>query len=367
MRVDEALDQGPRVLIAIVSTNDVHHLEGCLKSLATSTYRNFHVIICENGGQLVFERGISALQQFEFLSEGSPICNGTAPTARQSFLLGVGRQIVSFMNPGRNLGYAGGVNACIAAASYDTWDAVWVLNPDTFPEPGALAALVHHQKAGNYGVVGSRLLSVSEGIVQCWGGMKWRSWLGRGVMLGLNMPGNAVPDLVEVERCLEFISGASMYVSRAYIDAVGVMDDDFFVYCEDVDWCLRRGAFRLGYAHDSIIRHVGGGTSGPFTSSGSRFTVYLGARNRILLARKRFGFTWPLFAAIGLFEALVDQLLRARSGRRFQIALDGWWAGIRGERGAPKFVRDSQREARKTIGQPPIESPRSCEKAETQQ
>ena len=338
MPVDE--DKQPRIVVAIVSTNDIRHLDGCIKSLAASTYHNFQVIICENGGRAAFERAIDALREFEFLADATLKQVGTAPPEqfRYEFLLGTGRQKVTLMNAGRNLGYAGGVNACIAAVPRETWDAVWVLNPDTFPDSNALAALVRYQRVRDYGIVGSRLLWASDGLVQTWGGLKWRSWLGRGVYLGLNSPGQMTPDVTEVERSLEFISGASMYVSRAYIEAVGVMDDDFFVYCEDVDWCLRRRTFKLGYAHNSIVHHVGGGTSGIFSTSGSRFTVYLGTRNKILLARKRHGSAWPIVAAIALSFALVEQLLRARSFRRFRFALDGWWAGVRDERGAPHFI-----------------------------
>ena len=147
------------------------------------------------------------------------------------------------------------------------------VNPDTLPDAEALAALVRHQKAGDYGIVGSRLIFNSSGRIQTWGGMEWRSWLGCGRSLGLNMPADVIPDIADVERTLTFISGASMYVSRAYINSIGVMDEDFFVYAEDVDWCLRHGAFKLGYAHDLIVRHINGGTSGAFSSSGSRFTV----------------------------------------------------------------------------------------------
>lgn len=86
---------------------------------------------------------------------------------------------------------------------------------------------------------------------------------------------------------------------------------------------------------------MSGGTSGAFTSSGSKFTLYLGARNRVLLARKRYGALWPLLAVIGMILAL-DQLVRARSFRRFYLALEGWWAGVCDERGAPKFVIKQQ-------------------------
>jgi N-acetylglucosaminyl-diphospho-decaprenol L-rhamnosyltransferase len=337
--VNEPRDKQIYVVVAIVSTRDEKHISECLRSLAASRYRNFSIVICENGGSVVFDHLVGALTSLDFISAGAP--EGEASSiggGKREFVLGEYKQRLIVLNPGENLGYAGGVNACIAAAPAG-WNGIWVLNPDTFPDPDALAALVRHQIAGNYGIVGSRLIGAVDGRVQTWGGMKWRSWWGDGVCLGLGEAYDTSPDVSEVEKDLEFISGASMYVPRSYIDTVGVMDPDFFVYCEDVDWCLRRGAFRLGYAHDSIVRHVGGGTSGPFTSSGSKFTLYLGTRNRILLARKRFGIVWPLFAALGLVKAVVDQLLKFRSLRRLSFALEGWWAAIIDERGAPGFIR----------------------------
>jgi GT2 family glycosyltransferase len=142
-----------------------------------------------------------------------------------------------------------------------------------------------------------------------------------------------------IERRFGFISGASMFVTRAYIEAVGVMDDDFFVYDEDVEWCLRRGSFTLGYAHGSIVRHIHGATSGSSLNkaSRSRFNIYLTERNRILLARKRFGPWWGLVALLALVQT-GEHLVRVRSPRQFRIALEGWWAGIRGETGAPSFM-----------------------------
>jgi GT2 family glycosyltransferase len=336
-----------QVVIAIVSTNEAHNLAGCLRSLAASTHRNFHVVICENGGEAGFQHTITTFGELEFIRALEALPIGERPPAwtlaYRDFVLITGYQRVTVVSPPRNLGYAGGVNACIAAAGNWPWDAVWVLNPDTFPEPCALAALVGRQEEGAFGIVGSRLIYASSGLVQTWGGLEWRSWLGRGRLIGNNQPADTIPNVVDLERRFSFISGASMYVSRAYIEAIGVMDEDFFVFDEDVDWCLRRGSFKLGYAHESVVRHIHGSTSGSSSIKArrSKFNVYLTERNRILIARKRFGAKWGLFAAIALAQTL-EHLVRVRSIRHFCTALEGWWAGIRGETGAPRFMRGAR-------------------------
>jgi N-acetylglucosaminyl-diphospho-decaprenol L-rhamnosyltransferase len=353
-----ATSREPMVVVAIVSTNEAHNIVGCLRSLAASTHARFRIIICENGGDTGFQRTAQSLAELDVLRRvarqgGESTIVSVQASAEFAFVSG--GQRVTVLHAPRNLGYAGGVNACIPAAGGTGWGAVWVLNPDTFPAPEALAALVARQHMGNYGIVGSRLISVSGDVVQTWGGVEWHPWLGRGRLLGDNQPADTVPDIAAIERRFGFISGASMFVTRTYIEAVGVMDDDFFVYDEDVEWCLRRGTYTLGYAHDSVIRHVHGATSGSSLNKAtrSRFNIYLTERNRVLLARKRFPIGWRLIALLALGQT-VEHLVRVRSFRQFRIALAGWWAGVRGETGAPGFMRngDSASDARAREKQP---------------
>lgn len=333
----------PTVVIAIVAMDSARLIADCITALAASTYDKFHVVICENGGAEAFERTAQALAALDILHAASSTeLRGLAvvsPWPLRDFILSPRGQRVTLLKAPTNLGYAGGVNACIDAVAESGWDAVWVLNPDTFPEPEALAALVLRQQEGDYGIVGSRMVSAISGRIQTWGGIAWHPWLGRGRLLGENEPADTIPDIALIERRFRFISGASMYVSRAYIDSVGLMDDKFFLYCEDLDWCLRRGTFRLGYAHNSVVRHIHGAITGSslVKHARSRIQIYLTERNRVLLARKLFGRWWSLVAFLALAQ-MPEHLLRVRSIRQFGIALEGWWAGIRGETGAPSFL-----------------------------
>ena len=332
-----------RVVVAIVSTDEASNLIGCLKSLTDSTHRNFRVIICENGGPPAFERTVAA-----FVREGFNECaaaedpgNVRWAHAYRIFRFAPDLEAIVLRAPS-NLGYAGGVNACIGAAG-ETWDAIWVLNPDTFPAPAALSALIRHQWEGDYGIVGSRLVFVSNGLVQTRGGIEWIRWLSWGRYIGFMESQSADANVAQVEQRIGFVSGASMYVTRAYIEAVGVMDDDLFVFCEDTDWCLRRGKFKLGYAHDSVVRHVHGSASGSSAKKEkrSRFNIYLTERNRVLLARKLYRAWWMFFAAMTLLQ-MVEYIVRARSFAQLRIALEGWSAGVKGSVGPPYFLQPRQ-------------------------
>ena len=320
----------PLVAVCIVSTDEAENLVGVLGSLALSEHRRFAVFICENGGDAGFDRSAAALREagLEAVSADQERC---------TFRLSPGGQTVVLINPGANRGYAGGTNVGIrAAASAEAFDAFWVLNPDTFPEPDALAALVRRQREGDYGMVGSRLIFVANGRVQMWGGFGWSNWLMKGRRpFGYLEPGDAAANVEQVEREMDVISGASMYATKAYVDEVGLMDEGFFVFCEDSDWCLRRGAYRLGYAHDSVIRHIHGSTSGSSLNRKkvSPFNIYLTARNRVRLAKKVLGRLWPVSAVL-VFADLGRFLVRG-TFQGYRIALRGWWAGVTGGEGPP--------------------------------
>lgn len=322
-----------RVAIVIVSMASVGHLAGCLPCLAAGNHQDFTVVIPENAGaaaageaqRLLLERGIIAPRD-----------------APDRFVLLPGGQAVSLFATAANLGYAGGVNAGILAAG-EEWDAVWVLNPDTFPAPDALAALIRRQAEGGYGMVGSRLLFAADGRVQCWGGIAWRRWLYRGRLLGFRQPPDMMPDIAAVERAMAFVSGASMFVIRDYVRRVGLMDDSFFAFDEDADWCMRRGDFRLGYAHDSVVRHVHGASTGSSSLNKrgrSRFNLFLMERNALLLARKHAGPRYPLVMALRFLQTF-EELVRNRSPRHFLWAQQGFWAGLGGKTGAPPWLAPS--------------------------
>jgi hypothetical protein len=167
-------------------------------------------------------------------------------------------------------------------------------------------------------------------------GGRWRRLIARGLSIGYGEPANAPADAAAIERRLHWVSGAALYATREFVETVGVMDERYFLYCEDVDWALRRGQFRLGYAHDAIVRHAHGATIGSASVAHlrSNLSVYLTERNSLLLTRARFPALYPLVVPVSLVLTL-DYLVRG--GRRvFVAACRGWWTGVRGKSGRPE-------------------------------
>ena len=143
--------------------------------------------------------------------------------------------------------------------------------------------------------MGSRLVSKSMHKVQQYGG-RWRPLIGRGFNIGMGADQDAAADVADIERSMTYVSGASLYATRAYCDAVGFMQEDYFLYAEDVDWCLRGVGRLLGYAHDALVYHKHGSTIGSNSNRKlrSRLSVYLDERNKLLLTRRYIPKLFPL-------------------------------------------------------------------------
>ncbi|HSQ59431.1 MAG TPA: glycosyltransferase family 2 protein, partial [Acidobacteriota bacterium] len=147
--------------------------------------------------------------------------------------------------PGRNAGYARGVNLGIRAASEED---VLVLNPDIQVEPGSVEALVRcaeaHPRAG---IVAPRLVH-PDGALQL---SARRFYNGRTLFLrrlpffGLADRSRAVRDHLMADwdhletRPVDWVLGAALFVRRNAMRDVGLMDERYFLYFEDVDWCQR--------------------------------------------------------------------------------------------------------------------------------
>jgi GT2 family glycosyltransferase len=238
------------------------------------------------------------------------------------------------IDAGDNLGYGGAVNLALDCINKDLgWRGVWILNPDTQPAPTALEIVVNYAERQGVGLVGSRLVDSVHKTIQMRGGARLHPMIGRSTALGYGEPAHVSVNTGELERRLDWISGAATYATRAFVESVGPMDDRYFLYCEDVDWSLRRGPFRLGYAHDAVVLHVGGSTTGKVAGSPSALTIYLAERNRLLLTRNHFPLLYPLTAMVACV-LMVEYLLRGDM-RAFLVAWRGWLAGLKGETGRP--------------------------------
>jgi GT2 family glycosyltransferase len=302
------------VAIAIVGFRNPEDIVRCLRALAQSTYLDFEVIICENGGP----------DAFEALGKHLPAA------------LPGGQPVRAVLAPG-NLGYAGGVNRCLAETpDANAW---WVLNPDTEPYPDALALQVGRLRKGDCEAVGCTI-HLPDGRVQSHGG-RWRGWLARAVSMGHGAPLTDAVDPARVERTQSYLNGASMLMGRRFLENTGPMREEYFLYCEEVEWCLRglaRG-MRLGYAPGALVLHHQGTSTGNARDirAKQRAPVYLNERNKLNVVRDTSPRYLPV-AIVACFATLFLRYGRRGAWRQLSYGLAGWVAGVQNKRGVPAWL-----------------------------
>lgn len=196
----------------------------------------------------------------------------------------------------RNGGFAYGNNAAIrpALASSNPPDYIWLLNPDTVVQPGALATLVafleDHPKVG---IAGSRLES-PDGVPQR-SAFRFPSVLGElegGMKLGmvskLLSRWTVAPPVSDEPCATDCVAGAGLMIRRAVFDSISLLDEEYFMYFEEVDFCRRasQAGWPCWYVPSAHVVHLVGQSSGvtdPRLSRQRRPRYWFQARRRYFL------------------------------------------------------------------------------------
>ena len=333
----------PVLIVTYANSDDI---VVCLESLRGAQHNPaVEVFICENGGRQAYDEMVAALT-----SPGGPcvvsgLCEAVTSTQfeRQCLLRLTGwpeAPLVHLACARENLGYAGAINAWLRPLlAVPGWPALWILNPDTQPAPEALAELAAYSRQWGKGMVGSRLVPTADrGLVHS-RGLAWSKRRAVALSVDLRTSGTFEPNPEQVDRRIDAPSGASMYVTRACIDQIGLMDERYFLYFEDLEWGLRaKQLCGVGYAHRSVVIHTGGTTIGGSTRASKRspLSVYLEARNSILFVREKYP-GW-------LFWTAALQMLRSvRHAHDYSIktlsaSISGTFAGLLGRTGRPDWL-----------------------------
>ncbi len=258
---------GARVTAIVLNWNGRRFLQPCLHALQAQTYRDLEVIVVDNG---------STDGSVEYLREQSSrvqlICNQ------------------------HNLGFAVGNNQAIHASDSPY---VATLNNDARPEPGWLAALVAVMETNpQVGACASKMLFAdrpaminSAGIAIDRAGIAWDRLGGQ--------PDNV--DETDPQEVFGACAGAALY-RRSMLEQIGLFDEDFFAYLEDVDlaWRAQAAGWRALYVPAARVVHHHSGTS----VEGSPFKSQLLGRNKLWLLTKNY--PWPHWLWYGPLIALYD-------------------------------------------------------------
>lgn len=294
----------PRVAVLLLNWNGWKDTLECLESLFRMAYGNFFVVLCDNASTdgsidrirrwcAEPDRAISMREL-----DRAAVAAG-APLPREAR--------IAVIHNGENLGFAAGNNVGLEflrdrlAADY-----VWILNNDVIVASDSLSEMVRcAQSESAVGGVGATIFEYGEPtVVQAAGG---------GVFSRLHINPRLVTRPTGSRAggrapTVDFISGACMLVPMPALLAGDLIDESFFIYCEDVDFCVRIRArgLRMVHAEAAHIWHKGGGSIGHRSLRHDYYTV----RNTLAVVQKHYPEMTPVIAGYLVYRTLLPKVLR---------------------------------------------------------
>lgn len=282
----------PSVYIVVLNYNNAKDTIECINSLLNLQYGNYSIIVVDNASSDQSYAELNSFLSASFLSFNFEFYSELIEELKR--FRNEQNRSITLVKAKYNHGYANGNNIGLNIALADKkCSYVWILNNDTVVDRNALASLVDYDVQGkendkNYGLIGSKLIFYhSRNTVQCVGGRYIRFW-GFPRQIGLGMDKNTINSINE--KKLDYVSGASVFTTREFLDNVGLMDETYFLYFEELDWAIRakKKSFELGYCNESLVFHKDGASTKEqiYTLLSSPFSDYHFTRSKLRFVRK---------------------------------------------------------------------------------
>ena len=254
----------PAVSVVVLNWNGWQDTAVCLDSIEGQSYSNLSIIVVDNGS-----------------NDGSSLrIRASHPSA----------EIVELAS---NVGYAGGNNSGIKYAVAKNPDYVMLLNNDTQVGPAALEHLVRAAESDpGAALLGPTVLDLEDPTrIQSAGTRLDYLWRSHQRNLGQLYHAS-----VQTAESVDSVIGAALLVRASVLDELGMLDSDYFVYREDVDWCLRakRLGYRVLYVPEALVWHK----SHLHSSRDQTQITYYMTRNSLLLVQRQGGGILRLLALL---------------------------------------------------------------------
>lgn len=249
--------ESPALAVILVNYNNDDYTIPCLESLANQTLDDFVTIVVDNGSESGSLEKVT--EQFDF-----PV----------------------YLENDENLGFTGGNNRGIEYALDEDVDWVLLLNNDTEVDPTFLEELLEAAEAlpDEVGIVGPKIHTYESREIWSAGGKVGR-WTGN--------TGSLHTDDRPLDRpiSVDLVAGAALLVRDEVFDDIGLLDDDFFIYYEETEFCTRarKAGWEVMYVPVDGIYHKET-TSHSFSPFGEYYLI----RNRLLFQQK----TRPLYVRL---------------------------------------------------------------------
>jgi hypothetical protein len=334
-----------KVNIIILNWNGWADTIACLESLLRSSYTNYSITIVDNhstdgsvehiinwakGNLNIIKPKDNIIKPLVYPPILKPIHLNCIDYNESGQIPGYNfkKNTLTLLQSAKNLGFGGGNNIGLKfGLLHGDFDHFWILNNDTIVEHQALGSLVetaryytfNHKKVG---MIGSKLKCFNQpDLIQSIGGCFNK------ITATITHRGSLERDVGQYDghHCdtlIDYPIGASLFISKTFLDNVGLICEDHFLYFEEIEWAVRakKQGWMMGYNWEGVIYHKKGVStlSSSNLASKSCLADYCYLRSRILLARKLGGILW-----VSVFLATLVSLLKRLLYGRTDLVKNG--------------------------------------------
>ena len=280
-----------RLAVILVNWNGSDDTLNCLESIHASTYQDYFVVVVDNGSRA---DQVSKLKQ-----------------SKSDFEL---------IEAGENLGYTGGNNKGIEYALDCKADYVFLLNNDTYISPNTLQNIMQAADMDKeIGILSPKIFfHPARHLIWSAGAA-----LNQRFLMGYSL-GYKVEDKGQFDQAsdVDYVTGCAMLIQSKVVREVGMLSDDYFAVCEDLDYCLRtrKAGYRIRYESSASVWHIESASSG---GSDAPQYVYYQTRNYLLFHQR-----W----AKGFCQLIMSQsyFMAYAVKRGFMFVVQGKWKSLLG-------------------------------------
>ncbi len=148
----------------------------------------------------------------------------------------------------------------------DDCDFLWILNNDAVIPKNSLEELIKYYEqvkdTKSTGFIGSKILDYEKrDLIQNVGGI-FNKWTGYSILIGMGKNDTGQFDNKKLK--VDYVIGASMFCHSSLIHKIGLMPDNYFLYYEDIDWCItaQKAGFKNSTCTKSLVYHKQGISTG---------------------------------------------------------------------------------------------------------
>ncbi|NIB39709.1 glycosyltransferase family 2 protein [Pseudomaricurvus alkylphenolicus] len=268
--------------VVILNWNSWGDTIACLESVFLSRAARFRVVVCDNQSTDTSLSSIAAWARGEIAAPSPkhprlrrlvghcsrPIAYSqlTATEVNSAGASDEGASLVIIDNEA-NLGFAGGNNVGIRfALAQEDMTHIWLLNNDTIIDPDCLANMQKRLAAEKAPSACGSIIHFFDQpeTIQAIGGNRFNKRTGVAMQsAGRFKKEQDIGDCKAAENEIDYISGCSWMMPRCLLEEVGLLNENYFLYYEEIDWFTRAGNYcQRCVAKDAHVYHREGGSIG---------------------------------------------------------------------------------------------------------